>query len=60
MIQAAQFLARSDNGDEGRLWKEISEEVHKDADRLFKIIGEAYTVLSDSSKVCPSFGHWTL
>lgn len=38
------------------LWKEIAEEVHKDADRLFKMIGEAYAVLSDSTKVC--FDSW--
>lgn len=48
--KAGQFLARSESGDEGRLWKEIAEEVHKDADRLFKIIGEAYAVLSDTAK----------
>ncbi|XP_062084102.1 uncharacterized protein LOC133790466 isoform X2 [Humulus lupulus] len=47
--KAGQFLARSDNGDDG-LWKEISEEVYKDADRLFKMIGEAYAVLSDPTK----------
>ncbi|KAM6596575.1 hypothetical protein CsatA_007099 [Cannabis sativa] len=47
--KAGQFLARSDNGDDG-LWKEISEEVYKDADRLFKMIGEAYAVLLDSTK----------
>ncbi|PON59103.1 N-terminal acetyltransferase A, auxiliary subunit [Parasponia andersonii] len=47
--KAGQFLARSDNGDD-RLWKEIAEEVYKDADRLFKMIGEAYAVLSDSTK----------
>jgi DnaJ family protein C protein 7 len=44
-------LARSESGDDGRLWKEISLEVHKDADRLFKMIGEAYAVLSDPNKV---------
>ncbi|KAG6638452.1 uncharacterized protein LOC122278906 [Carya illinoinensis] len=48
--KAGQFLARSESGDEGRLWKEISQEVHKDADRLFKMIGEAYAVLSDATK----------
>ncbi|GMN55421.1 hypothetical protein TIFTF001_024544 [Ficus carica] len=48
--KAGQFLARTDSGDEGRLWKEISQEIHKDADRLFKMIGEAYAVLSDPDK----------
>ncbi|GLT88176.1 hypothetical protein SLE2022_062110 [Rubroshorea leprosula] len=48
--KAGQFLARSENGDDGQLWKEIMEEVHKDADRLFKMIGEAYAVLSDTTK----------
>ncbi|XVE95885.1 hypothetical protein REPUB_Repub02eG0173700 [Reevesia pubescens] len=48
--KAGQFLARSESGDEGRLWKEIAEEIHKDADRLFKMIGEAYAVLSDTAK----------
>ncbi|KAJ4979280.1 hypothetical protein NE237_010060 [Protea cynaroides] len=47
--KTGQFLARTDNGDDG-LWKEITEEVHKDADRLFKMIGEAYAVLSDPNK----------
>jgi len=37
--------------DEGRVWKDIAELVHKDSDRLFKIIGEAYAVLSDPTKV---------
>ncbi|KAM7270604.1 hypothetical protein ACFE04_029818 [Oxalis oulophora] len=43
-------LARSECVDAGRLCKEISEELHMDADRLFKMIGEAYAVLSDTSK----------
>lgn len=47
--KAGQSLARNDNADDG-LWKEIAEEVHKDTDRLFKMIGEAYAVLSDSAK----------
>ncbi|KAK3023199.1 hypothetical protein RJ639_043664 [Escallonia herrerae] len=47
--KAGQSLVKSENGDEG-LWKDIAEEVQKETDRLFKMIGEAYTILSDSSK----------
>ncbi|PKI57723.1 hypothetical protein CRG98_021790 [Punica granatum] len=47
--KACQFLAKGDNGDE-KLWRGVAEEVHKDVDRLFKMIGEAYAVLSDSVK----------
>ncbi|MQM22836.1 hypothetical protein Taro_055894, partial [Colocasia esculenta] len=47
--KAGQLLVRSENTDEG-LWKEVADEVHRDADHLFKIIGEAYAVLSDPSK----------
>jgi len=43
-------LTKSDNGDD-QIWKVIAEEVQRDADRLFKIIGEAYAVLSDPAKV---------
>ncbi|KAF3582698.1 hypothetical protein DY000_02028472 [Brassica cretica] len=48
--KAAQILVRSES--EGPWLKEILEEVHKGADRLFKMIGEAYSVLSDQTKVC--------
>ncbi|XP_030457885.2 uncharacterized protein LOC115678635 isoform X1 [Syzygium oleosum] len=48
--KAGQCFARSESGNEGLLWKEIATEVHESADRLFKIIGEAYAVLSDPSK----------
>ncbi|XVE59961.1 hypothetical protein DITRI_Ditri05aG0088300 [Diplodiscus trichospermus] len=47
--KAVQSLVRNENGDD-RLWKEIREEAHKDADKLFKIIGEAYAILSDPIK----------
>ncbi|KAL9361433.1 hypothetical protein Peur_044218 [Populus x canadensis] len=48
--KAGQFLARSESGHDRQLWKEIVQEVHADAERLFKMIGEAYAVLSDPSK----------
>lgn len=49
--KAGQYLARSDGGDDGAgSLKDIVERVHEDADRLFKIIGEAYAVLSDPDK----------
>ncbi|KAL4334862.1 hypothetical protein GQ457_07G043330 [Hibiscus cannabinus] len=47
--KAIQSLVRIENGDD-KLWKEIKEEAYKDADKLFKIIGEAYAVLSDPIK----------
>ncbi|KAL6503016.1 hypothetical protein OROHE_024184 [Orobanche hederae] len=47
--KAGQSLARNENADDS-IWKEIAEEVHKDAERLFKMIGEAYAVLSDPTK----------
>ncbi|KAJ6791222.1 Uncharacterized protein M6B38_245350 [Iris pallida] len=47
--KAGQFLVRNENVDDG-LWREVANEVHTDADRLFKIIGESYTTLSDPTK----------
>ncbi|OAY68611.1 DnaJ subfamily C member 7 [Ananas comosus] len=47
--KASQLLVRTDNVDDA-LWRELADEVHRDADRLFKMIGEAYTILSDPSK----------
>ncbi len=58
-MQAGQSLARSDNGDD-KLWKVIAEEVHKGADKLFKMIGEAYVVLSDPIKVCHAYYHYVV
>lgn len=47
--KACQSLGRNESIDDG-LWKELLQEVHKDADRLFKMIGEAYAILSDPMK----------
>lgn len=47
--KAGQSLARSEGGDDV-VWREIASGVYKDADRLFKMIGEAYGILSDPSK----------
>lgn len=47
--KAGQSLARSENG-EDRLQKEIAEKVHEDTDKLFKMIAQAYAVLSDPTK----------
>uniref|UniRef100_A0A7N1A778 J domain-containing protein n=1 Tax=Kalanchoe fedtschenkoi TaxID=63787 RepID=A0A7N1A778_KALFE len=47
--KAGQFLGKNDVGDDV-LWNKITDEVQRDMDRLFKMIGEAYAVLSDSSK----------
>ncbi|KAG0502775.1 hypothetical protein HPP92_002847 [Vanilla planifolia] len=47
--KAGQLLGRSDSNDD-RVWKEIAKEVYNDTDRLFKMIVEAYTTLSDPSK----------
>ncbi|KAF8115956.1 hypothetical protein N665_0025s0391 [Sinapis alba] len=47
--KAGQSLTRNESKDE-TLWKEIGEEVRKDTDKLFKMIGEAYAVLSDPAK----------
>ncbi|KAI5054968.1 hypothetical protein GOP47_0030113 [Adiantum capillus-veneris] len=48
--KAGQFLVRGENGDDGTLWKEVGDEVRRDAERLFKIIGESYAILSDPVK----------
>ena len=51
LTYAGQYLVRSDGGDDGaRSLKDIVEKVHEDADRLFKIIGEAYAILSDPTR----------
>ncbi|KAJ0978005.1 hypothetical protein J5N97_013479 [Dioscorea zingiberensis] len=47
--KVSRFFVRSENVDEG-FWKEVADEVRVDADRLFKLIHEAYTTLSDPTK----------
>ncbi|KAJ0797924.1 putative transcription factor interactor and regulator CCHC(Zn) family [Helianthus annuus] len=48
--KAGKFLARSESGLDGHVWKEIFTTIHEEADKLFKKIGEAYAVLSDANK----------
>ncbi|CAM6103263.1 unnamed protein product [Calypogeia fissa] len=48
--KAGQFLSRSEGGDDGGMWKEVADEVRRDAERLFKLIGEANAILSDPQK----------
>ncbi|CAL4964223.1 unnamed protein product [Urochloa decumbens] len=44
--KAGKFLVRSENISDA-VWREITNEIRKDADYLFKIIGKAYSMLSD-------------
>ncbi|OEL32161.1 hypothetical protein BAE44_0006821, partial [Dichanthelium oligosanthes] len=46
MPQAGKFLVRSENISDA-IWREITNEIRRDADYLFKIIGKAYSMLSD-------------
>ncbi|XP_019165832.1 PREDICTED: dnaJ homolog subfamily C member 7 homolog isoform X2 [Ipomoea nil] len=48
--KVAQLLKRSVRLNDRQLWKDICEKVKKDADNLFKMIGKAYDVLSDTAK----------
>ncbi|KAJ0590876.1 putative DnaJ domain, tetratricopeptide-like helical domain superfamily [Helianthus annuus] len=48
--KAGQVIARAESGSDGQKWKLITESIQIDADKLFKMIGEAYAVLSDSTK----------
>ncbi|KAG6519202.1 hypothetical protein ZIOFF_022694 [Zingiber officinale] len=50
--KAVQILVRSENLD--KLRREVAEEVHRDADRLFKMIGEAYAVLLEPARNKPT------
>ncbi|KAL6627701.1 hypothetical protein ACP70R_031427 [Stipagrostis hirtigluma subsp. patula] len=44
--KAGKFLVRSENVSDA-LWREITNEIRRDADYLFKLIGKAYAMLSD-------------
>jgi len=46
MPQASKFLVRSENISDA-VWRDITNEIRRDADYLFKIIGKAYAMLSD-------------
>nr|TKW12549.1 hypothetical protein SEVIR_5G042900v2 [Setaria viridis] len=50
MPQAGKFLVRSENISDA-IWREITNEICRDADYLFKIIGKAYSMLSDPTIV---------
>ncbi|KAL2623630.1 hypothetical protein R1flu_003835 [Riccia fluitans] len=45
--KVGQFISKGEGGVHVRRWKEISNEVQREADGLFKSIGQAYAVLSD-------------
>jgi DnaJ family protein C protein 7 len=47
--KAGQFSIQSDNGDDG-YWNQVGEEVRRDAERIFKMIGEAYAIISNPGK----------
>ncbi|KAI5018166.1 hypothetical protein ZWY2020_043054 [Hordeum vulgare] len=47
--KATQLLVRNENADDG-FWRDVVKEVYADADHLFKMIGEAYNILSDPDK----------
>jgi hypothetical protein len=51
MPQASTFLVRSENISDA-VWREITNEIRRDADYLFKIIGKAYAMLLDPTTVC--------
>eukprot|EP00897_Mesotaenium_endlicherianum_P009941 jgi/Mesen1/8976/ME000056S08391 len=51
--KAGQFLVRSEMGDPGgaqALWKAVGGSIQSEAERLFKLIGEAHATLSDPLK----------
>jgi len=50
MPQAGKFLVRTENISDAA-WREITNEIRRYADYLFKIIGKAYSMLSDLTVV---------
>ncbi|KAG8052666.1 hypothetical protein GUJ93_ZPchr0001g32569 [Zizania palustris] len=48
--KAGNFIVRSENINDA-LWREIGSEIRKDADYLFKLIGKAYAILSDTTMI---------
>uniref|UniRef100_A0A0E0C0L7 J domain-containing protein n=1 Tax=Oryza meridionalis TaxID=40149 RepID=A0A0E0C0L7_9ORYZ len=49
--KAGNFLVRSENINDA-VWREIANDIRKDADYLFKLIGKAYAILSDPTTNC--------
>ncbi|PWZ33917.1 hypothetical protein Zm00014a_015629 [Zea mays] len=48
--KASNFLVRSENISDA-VWRDITNEIRRDADYLFKIIGKAYAMLSDPTTI---------
>ena len=48
--KAGQFLVRNESDPDGAVWRDVGEEVQREAERLFKLVGEAYALLSDPAK----------
>lgn len=48
--KAGLFLVRNDPEADGSLWRDVGDEVQREAHVLFNLIGESYAILSDETK----------